>query len=126
MVIAVLKFGGTSMASEASRQLAVTRVRAHLERGRDVCVVVSAMGRKGEPYATDILLALAKSLYPKTAARELDLVACWGEIISSVVMTNTLRREGIRSLALTGWQAGIVTDTNFTQARIPAGGALPP
>jgi aspartate kinase len=118
LAIAVLKFGGTSMASESSRQLAVTRVRAHLERGRDVCVVVSAMGRKGEPYATDTLLDLARSLHPETAARELDLVACCGEIISSVVMTNTLRREGIRSLALTGWQAGIITDTNFTQARI--------
>ncbi|MEW6522144.1 MAG: aspartate kinase [Bacillota bacterium] len=118
LAIAVLKFGGTSVASEESRQLAVARVRAHLDKGYDVCVVVSAMGRKGEPYATDTLLGLARSLYHNTAPRELDLMAACGEIISSVVMTNALRREGIRALALTGWQAGIVTDTNFTQARI--------
>ncbi|MZP31141.1 aspartate kinase [Heliobacterium undosum] len=118
MRIAVLKFGGTSVANETKRNHAVQRIREALEEGRRVVVVVSAMGRKPEPYATDTLLSLVQEVDPELPPREKDLLMACGEIISSVVMTASLRRAGIEATSLTGWQAGIVTTEQFGEARI--------
>jgi aspartate kinase len=116
MSVVVQKFGGTSLRDEASRAAAIAKVRRRLEAGDQVVVVVSAMGRSGDPYATDTLL----SLIDGSAARapEIDLLLSCGEIISAVVFTALLQKEGIDAVALTGGQAGIITDSSHQDAKI--------
>ncbi len=118
MRVIIQKFGGTSVARSEDRQLVVGRVLGAMEKGLSPVVVVSAMGRAGDPYATDTLISLARSVHPDTAPREIDLLASCGEIISAVVMVNTLKSAGIDAMVLSGGQAGIITDTRFTEARI--------
>ncbi len=91
---------------------------AAVQDGLKPVVVVSAMGRRGDPYATDTLLELARGVHPRLAEREQDLLMVCGEIISAVVFVQELRARGIQSVALTGGQAGIVTDGQFGDARI--------
>lgn len=105
--IVVLKFGGTSVADAAGRTAVCARVHAALELDMAPVVVVSAMGRKGAPYATDTLLSLVDA-YP-TDVRERDLLMSAGEIISAVVVAHELRAAGIASSAYSGAEAGIVT-----------------
>ncbi|MBP2640047.1 MAG: ask [Firmicutes bacterium] len=118
MQLIVQKFGGTSVVSSETRQLAAQKIAAACAQGYSPVVVVSAMGRKGDPYATDTLLGLVRSTYKKTAGRELDQIMCCGEIISTVIMAATLQAAGLNAIALTGGQAGITTDNNFNNARI--------
>lgn len=114
--IVVLKFGGTSVATEAGRGALCARVREQRAAGKAVVVVVSAMGRRGDPYATDTLLELAEkgSLIPA----DRDLIASCGEVISAVVVASRLRACGVDAEALTGAAAGILTDENFSDATI--------
>jgi aspartate kinase len=79
-----------------------------LELDRSVVVVVSAMGRKGAPYATDTLLSLTEGLVSEP--RESDLLASVGEVVSAIVVASELRGTGIDATAFTGAEAGIVTD----------------
>jgi len=116
--VIVQKFGGTSLATPAYRDLVAERVGAALRRGVTPVVVVSAMGRVGDPYATDTLLALAKDIYPEMPPREIDLLMATGEVISAVVLAGTLRGKSLPAVVLTGGQAGIVTDRAFGNARI--------
>lgn len=118
MRVIVQKFGGTSVATPALRAQVADKVLRAKADGCDPVVVVSAMGRGGEPYATDTLLNLARGVYRDAAPRELDMIACCGEIIASVIMCNTLRAKGLDALALTGWQAGIITSLDYTEAEI--------
>ena len=118
MRIIVQKFGGTSLATPAYRDLVAERVLAAARRSLLPIVVVSAMGRAGDPYATDTLLELGRQVGADDAPRETDLLMACGEIISAVVLAGTLRRKGLPALVLTGGQAGIVTDRNFSNARI--------
>jgi len=117
--IVVQKFGGTSVVTPGSRQDVVERIKEALSEGLQVAVVVSAMGRAGDPYATDTLLGLLGDDQGADAdPRDRDLLAACGEIISCVVLAHTLRSRGIPAVALTGSEAGIVTDDNFGNARI--------
>ena len=118
MKIIVQKFGGTSVATEEARMRIVSRVADAKDRGYSPVVVVSAMGRAGDPYATDTLISLAKAASVEPSPRELDLLMSCGEIISTVVVTSTLRTAGIDSFALTGGQAGIITDDNYNNSQI--------
>lgn len=118
MRICVQKFGGTSVASREKREQAVLQVQRAIDAGYRPVVVVSAMGRRGEPYATDSLLDLALVEHADLPARELDLLLSCGEVLSSVVFVGTLAAAGIAATALTGGQAGIITDAAFGEARI--------
>ncbi|WP_026137283.1 aspartate kinase [Candidatus Caldatribacterium saccharofermentans] len=118
MRIVVQKFGGTSVHTRELRQKAATKVKEAYEEGFAPVVVVSAMGRKGAPYATDTLIALAQEEFPEIDARNLDLLLSCGEIISSVIMVQALRRVGLRAVALTGGQAGIITNKSFGDATV--------
>ena len=118
MKILVQKFGGTSVATKETREMIVDKVETALKNGYFPVVVVSAIGRNGDPYATDTLINVAKAVGCETNPRELDLLMACGEIISSVVMVNTLKNRGIESVALTGAQAGIITDDNFGDAEV--------
>ncbi|HPU76232.1 MAG TPA: aspartate kinase, partial [Bacillota bacterium] len=90
MGIVVQKFGGTSVASEESRAMLVAKVIEARHDGKDVVVVVSAMGRKPAPYATDTLLDFVLSVCRAAPARERDAIAACGEIISTVVVAAAL------------------------------------
>lgn len=114
----IQKFGGTSVVSPESRQKVREKVEKVLAEGCSSVVVVSAMGRKGAPYATDTLINLVKSIYTDINARELDQIMYCGEMISAVTMTATLQAAGIDAIMLTGGQAGIITDDNFNNGRI--------
>jgi aspartate kinase len=120
MKILVMKFGGTSVATAESRNTSAMRVVSAREQGYSPVVVVSAIGRKGAPYATDTLISFLKEVDPQVNPhpRELDIMMACGEILSSVVFAHTLRSLGYPAVALTGLQAGIRTDENFGSARI--------
>ncbi len=114
--IVVMKFGGTSVASSEGRAGISARVTAALELGKAPVVVVSAMGRKGAPYATDSLLALVEGL--PADERETDLLASVGEVVSAIVVAHELRAAGISASALTGAEAGITTDGTYGSSAV--------
>ena len=114
--IVVLKFGGTSVATEAGRQAIALRVSEQRAAGKAPVVVVSAMGRLPDPYATDTLLGLVAS--ETLSPDQLDLLASCGEVISALVVASQLQASGIDTEALTGAAAGILTDENFGAATI--------
>ena len=116
--IIVMKFGGTSVRSEESRTHAIKHIRRHAESGKQVVVVVSAMGRKGEPYATDTLISLLKDLGEPVNPAELDSVMSIGEILSSAYFSHLLSQNGLPAQAFTGSLAGILTDDNPGNAEI--------
>ncbi|MBP2654890.1 MAG: aspartate kinase, monofunctional class [Firmicutes bacterium] len=118
MRILVQKFGGTSVASPEARACVVEKIRQALKKGFMPVVVVSAMGRKGDNYATDTLIGLAREACRNIAQRELDHIMYCGEMISAVIMTGFLQAAGIDAVMMTGGQAGIVTDNRFTNARV--------
>lgn len=114
--IVIMKFGGTSVADPRGREALAGRVAAALELDRAPVLVVSAMGRKGAPYATDTLLGLVADL--PADAREHDLIASVGELVSAVVVAHELRAAGIDALAFSGAEAGIMTDGTHGDAAI--------
>lgn len=116
MKIVVQKFGGTSVSSEEKRNKLVEKVKRAISQGYNPIVVVSAMGRKGDNYATDTLLSLIDEKFKKNNKQATDLLISCGEIISSVVVTNELVNAGIKAIPLTGGQAGIITDDVFQDA----------
>ncbi|MGE7760608.1 aspartate kinase [Peribacillus sp. NPDC097895] len=118
MKIIVQKFGGTSVRDEKSRTFAKGHIEKAIKEGYKVVVVVSAMGRKGEPYATDTLLSLINGAKTSLSKREQDLLMSVGETISSVVFTNMLLENGIEAVAYTGAQAGFLTNTDYSSAKI--------
>ena len=115
-----MKFGGTSVATPESRLLAARKVVDAVERGYSPVVVVSAIGRKGEPYATDTLLSLLTDVDPLVPyeLREMDLMLCCGEIMSTCIFAQTLKSLGQPASAVTGGQAGLITDDAHGNARI--------
>lgn len=118
MKIIVQKFGGTSLDSAEKRKMAVNHIKSAIKNGYQPIVVVSAMGRTGKPYATDTLIKLATEANIDIESREKDLIMSCGEVISTVIMVQTLRKEGIGATALTGAQAGIITDNNYGDSEI--------
>lgn len=118
MRIVVQKFGGTSVATSEGRRLLVGKVTNAQEKGLLPVLVVSAMGRKGEPYATDTLIDVVKQENPCVHKRELDQMMCCGELISAAVVAALLQGEQLQAVALTGGQAGIVTNGRYNEARI--------
>jgi aspartate kinase len=118
MRILVQKFGGTSLSTAEARAHVIAHIQDALQQEYKLVVVVSAMGRKGEPYATDTLLELARTNGNSLPARELDLLLGCGEIIAAATLCSLLRAASIPAVALTGGQAGIVTDREFGDARI--------
>ncbi len=109
----VQKYGGTSVGdAERIRAVAdhVARTRA---AGDDVVVVVSAMGK-----FTDDLIHLANDVSPLRPPRELDMLLTAGERISVALVSMALAALGVESASFTGSQAGIITDTDHTKAKI--------
>ncbi|GGF97236.1 aspartate kinase [Paenibacillus aceti] len=118
MRILVQKFGGTSLSTPEARDYVISHIRRELSNGFRLVVVVSAMGRKGDPYATDTLLDLIAGGGGSLEPREQDLLLACGEMISASMLSSLLNRESISSVVLTGAQAGFRTDSHYGNARI--------
>jgi aspartate kinase len=113
--VAVLKFGGTSVATGDERAVAYRRIRDAREAGFAVVAVVSAIGRRPDPYATDSLLELIGG---RVANSNSDLLLASGELISAAVFADGLCAEGVEAVALSGAQAGIVTNSRYGDATV--------
>lgn len=118
MRIVVQKFGGSSLATPEVRSEALQRVWEAVEEGLSPVVVVSAMGREGDPYATDTLLDLIYRMNPGAEGSNVDLLVSCGEIISASIFAEGLRKMELPAVALTGWQCGITTDDVHLGARV--------
>lgn len=117
MPIIIQKFGGTAVSTAQKREVAVARVMQTYQQGNEVVVVVSAMGRQGDPYATDTLLGLVQD-DACISARDLDLLISCGEIIAAGVFAAALRKHHAKIAVFTGYQAGIITDEMHGNARV--------
>ncbi|HEY9180604.1 MAG TPA: aspartate kinase [Candidatus Baltobacteraceae bacterium] len=115
MTSVVLKFGGTSVATPELREIAILRLREEIERGCMPVAVVSAMGRVPEPYATDTLLSLVGG---RAGTRNSDVLLACGELISAAVFADALEQRGLRAVALSGAQAGVITTGAHGDAKI--------
>jgi aspartate kinase len=118
MKILVQKFGGTSLKAEDGRNRAVQHIDKAVQDGYKVVVVVSAMGREGDPYATDTLLSLVGGDTTNITPREYDLLLSCGEQISAVVMSSMLNSTNKKATALTGAEAGFITSNEHMNAKI--------
>ncbi len=114
----VQKFGGTSVRNEEGRHRALHHIKTAVANGFKTVVVVSAMGRNGDPYATDTLLGLIDGNNTRVSNREMDLLMSCGETISAVVFSNMLRKNGLNATAMTGALAGFRTTADHTNAKI--------
>ena len=107
MSLIVQKFGGTSLADPAARKTLLEKVRGSKAAGDEVVLVVSAMGRRGDPYATDSLLDLLKEFPGGADGLTSDLIAACGEVISACVIASLLNSGGIAAVPMTAYSAGI-------------------
>jgi aspartate kinase len=109
----VMKFGGTSVGDPDKLKAVARRLVAAREDGRRVVGVLSAMG-----HTTDELIALAHQVSPDPDPRELDMLVSVGERVSCALAAMAIKDLGHKAISLTGSQAGIVTDTTHTKAKI--------
>jgi aspartate kinase len=113
MALVVQKFGGTSVADPQKIVAAAKKAIARHQEGRQVVVVVSAMGHQ-----TDILVDLAKAITDRPSAREMDMLLSTGEQVSVALFAMAIQSLGHKAVSLTGAQIGIRTDSTHTKARI--------
>ncbi|KDR95214.1 aspartate kinase [Peptoclostridium litorale DSM 5388] len=119
MDILVKKFGGTSLADIEKMKKVADLIKRDLDNGKSVVTVVSAMGRRGNPYATDSLIDMCKQACKAgVSPREMDILMSCGEIVSGSVLVHVLKEMDIEATLLTGGQAGIITDDNYGSANV--------
>jgi aspartate kinase len=113
VAVIVQKYGGSSVADVEKIRRVAARVAGTRAQGKQVVVVVSAMGD-----TTDELLALARKISPDPHRRELDMLLTAGERISMALLGMALHDRGVEAVSFTGSQSGIITDGAHTNARI--------
>jgi len=113
MKLIVRKYGGTSLDSISKIKNIAETTKKSINEGKKIVLVVSAMGK-----STDELLNKAKMLSNHPNIRELDLLMSSGEIVSSALMSIALQELGLKAISLTGFQAGIDTNSTFGEAQI--------
>lgn len=109
----VLKFGGSSVATPDLIINVAKRIKEYLKKNKKVIVVVSAPGK-----TTDNLIELGRKVNPYASGRELDMLLSTGEQQSIALLALALERLNVSAISFTGHQIGIITDPNFTKARI--------
>lgn len=109
----VQKFGGTSVGGIQRIQHVANLIIEEYERGNGVVTVVSAMGK-----STDELVALATAITENPSKREMDMLLTTGEQVTISLLTMALQAKGYQAISLTGWQAGITTESVHGSARI--------
>lgn len=118
MSIIIQKFGGTSLRNLNNQSNFLKQVKKEAQAGSKLVVVVSAMGRRGDPYATDTLINQLENIGSAIDPKKKDLIMSVGETISAALAAHLVESEGLPSEALTGFQAGIITDDNFNSGKI--------
>ncbi|MDR2399900.1 MAG: aspartate kinase [Endomicrobium sp.] len=113
MALVVMKFGGSSVADADKMKLVASRIIAKKNTGNKVVVVVSAPGD-----TTDDLLEMADKITSNPPAREMDVLLSTGEMMSISLLAMAIDGIGEKAVSLTGPQAGIVADINYTKARV--------
>ncbi|MBP2240649.1 aspartate kinase [Cytobacillus eiseniae] len=113
MGLIVQKYGGTSVGDAKRIHNVANQVIEEKEKGNDVVVVVSAMGK-----STDHLVELAKGISEHPSRREMDMLLTTGEQITISLLAMALAEKGYQAISLTGWQAGIQTESVHGNARI--------
>ncbi len=113
MALIVQKFGGSSVADADKVRNVARIVTETYRRGHSVVVVLSAQGD-----TTDDLIAKAKEIHPGASKREMDMLLATGEQISIALCAMAIERMGYQVVSLTGWQAGMLTDSAYSAARI--------
>lgn len=111
--ILVQKFGGTSVGDPERIKRVAARIKSYYEKGYQLVVVVSAMG-----HTTDELVDLAAKVAKNPPKREMDMLLSTGEQVSIAVLAMALHDIDVPALSFTGGQVNIVTDGNFSNARI--------
>lgn len=109
----VWKFGGTSLADSRRLYAAAHRLAQRHRSGHEMIGVLSAQAG-----ATDALLARAREIDPNCGGRELDSLLATGEICCVALCAMALQRLGVPVIGLNGWQAGILADSTFGNARV--------
>jgi len=113
MALIVQKFGGSSV-KDADHVRNVARIITETYRkGHSVVVVLSAQGD-----TTDDLIAKAQEINPHASKREMDMLLATGEQISISLCAMAIERMGYQAVSLTGWQAGMLTNSAYSNARI--------
>ena len=112
-MLIVQKFGGSSLSDPARIRRAAKRAINAAQEGNQLVVVVSAQGD-----TTDHLLAAAATVASNRTRREMDAYLASGEQLSAGLMAMTIQSMGHPAVSLTGWQAGILTDSEHGDARI--------
>ncbi len=112
-MLIVKKFGGSSLAEISDIRRSALIVKDSYEKGEDIVVVVSAMGK-----STDRLITLAKSVSNTPQAEATDLLLSTGEMVSASLFTMMLCELGLPAIALTAFSAGIKTDNKAQNATI--------
>lgn len=113
MGLIVQKFGGTSVANTERLRNVARIITDTYKAGNQVVVVLSAQGD-----TTDDLIEKAKEINPEGSNREMDMLLSTGEQISVALCAMAIEALGYPVVSLTGWQAGILTDTAAKNARI--------
>ena len=113
MGLIVQKFGGSSVANAERVFRVASRIVETYDEGNDVVVVVSAQGD-----TTDDLLEKAAEINKNASKREMDVLLSAGEQISMSLLAMAIEKLGRPVVSLTGWQAGVNTDSNYSRARI--------
>src|SRR5438034_2449488 len=111
MALVVQKYGGSSVADDEKIRNVARRVAASAP-GRELVVVVSAMGK-----TTDHLVGLAHQVSPAPDPREMDMLLATGEQVTIALLAMALQALGLRARSFTGFQAAIRTDRAHTRAR---------
>jgi len=113
MALIVQKFGGSSIADAERVERVAWRIAEKYSEGHDIVVVLSAQGD-----TTDELIKQAKILNPNPSKREMDMLLSTGEQMSVAYMAMALEKLGLPVVSLAGWQIGMHTDSNYSNARI--------
>lgn len=113
MSLIVKKFGGSSVATIDRIKHVADRIIQTKNKGNQVAVVVSAMGD-----TTDDLIEMAKQISPNPSSREMDMLMTTGEQVSISLLAMALQAKGYKAISMTGWQAGVETESVFSRARI--------
>lgn len=113
MNIAVIKFGGSSIADDNKLREVAQKTIEFIEKGKKVVVILSAQGK-----TTDDLIGEAEKISLHPNKRELDMLVSVGEQKACSKFAILLNELGYSAVSMLGWQAGILTDSNFTQAII--------
>lgn len=113
MDIIVKKFGGTSVENKEKLEIVCKKIIKNVKNKNGVVVVVSAQGD-----TTDFLLEKAKEYAKNADLKAMDVLLATGEMQTVALLTMMLMSKGYEAIGLNGMQAGIITDSNYSKAKI--------